>query len=419
MKQKTSAEICCIIIQKLLPSIYCSSLLNSFVCKIFEKIIPFHIYKIQSESKYANRFKSKVFLLKKDRIGISASAISNLSLNKDVVINEEKLPDLYLYSHKNVIVSSCSDHIININERLIINDYLANKNDDNKTYYDYITRTFFRDIAFLRKKNLTRYIDCGIKIFGKYSFNYYHAVYENLIRLLLLQEFNDMIPTDVPIIIDEDTIKIPSLNQILKELTKDLKRKIEVIKIDELVEIGDLWSFTPINQFTPNYKNSSLSKDTDQLFDREYTLKMRNKLLLMKSNKDFPTKLFITRKNTNRRNFNEDDVFSVLEPYGFIKIAPEEFTLEEQIQMFHNAQWIVSGSGAALTNLIFCQSYCNVLCLLGRSGHIQTCFTTPAFFNHAKMHYYQQENENIVGVHSNFHINVEKFNKYFKSIIES
>ena len=417
MKRLDYAEICCVKLQKILtfsPSRLC---VHSYLCKVLEKFTKFQVYTILSEFEFSTKFKSRIELIKSGRKGNAVSGVSNLT-NGKASIYEEKLPDLYLYCHRNVAVSYCSDHIIEIKERLIINDYLANKNDDNKTYNDKITRACFRNIAFLRRNFKKREIDRGIKICGKYSFNYYHDIYENLIRLVLLQDINDKIPKDIPIIMDEDIIKIPSLNRIVKELSKDLNRKIEIIKQNELIIVKELWNFTAINQLVPNYKDVNLSKDTDYLFDKDYILKMRNSLLPIKSNREFPTMLFITRKNTNKRNYNEDDIFSILKPYGFIKISPEEFTLEEQIQMFYNAQWIVSGSGAALTNLIFCQSYCNVLCILGRSGHILTCFTTPAFFNNAKMYYYQQGNEKV-GVHSNFHINVEMFNQYFKSIIES
>lgn len=417
MKRLDYTEICCIFLQKVL-SFLPQRFFKPFLCKIIERFTQFHVYTILSESEFSIKFKSSIELIKSGRKGHAVSGVSNLT-NGKAIIYEEELPNLYLYCHRNVAISYCSDHIIKIKERLIINDYLANKNDDNKTYNDKITRTCFRNIAFLRRNFKKREIDKGIKICGKYSFNYYHDIYENLIRLVLLRDMNNSIPQEVPIIVDEDIVRLPSLNCILQELSKDLNREIEIIKQNELIIVKELWNFTTINQLVPNYKNVNLTKDTDYLFDKDYILKMCNSLLPIKSSREFPNKLFITRKNTNKRNYNEDDVFSILEPCGFVKIAPEEFTLEEQIQMFHNAQWIVSGSGAALTNLIFCQSGCNVLCLLGTSGRILTCFTTPAFFNNAKMYYYQEENENTVGVHSNFCINVEKFNKYFKSIIES
>lgn len=417
MKHQDLAEICCKILHKFLSLSILGNSLHSFLCKLIEKLTQYHVYKILSESDFAIKFKSNVVLIKSGRKGTAVSVVSNLT-SKDAVIYEGDLPNIYLYSHKNAAVSYCSDHIINVKERLIANDYLANKNDDNKTYNDKITRTLFRDIAFLHNKSNIRTIEKGIKICGKYSFNYYHDMFENLIRLVILQDINGIIPNDIPIIVDEDIVKIPSLNCILHELTKNLNREIEVIRQNELIIVGELWSFTAINQLVPNYKNASLSKDIDYLFDKEYIQKLRNSLLPIRSNREFPQRIFITRKNTNKRNFNEDEIFSVLDSYGFVKIAPEEFCIQDQIQLFYNAQWIVGGSGAALTNLLFCQSDCNVLCLIGRTGHVATCFTTPVHFNAAKIYYYQQGNKNVVGVHSNFNVDVEKFNHYFKTIIK-
>lgn len=416
MKHLDLAEICCKILHKISSSCFLGTILYSFLCKIIERFTQFHIYKILCESDFATKFQSNLVLIKSRRKGTAVSVISNLT-NKDAVIYEEDLPNIYMYCHKNASISYCSDHIINVKERLIANDYLANKSDDNKTYNDKITRTLFRNIAFLRKNNNAREIEKGIKVCGKYSFNYYHDMYENLIRLVLLQDINDRIPIGIPIIVDEDIIKIPSLNRILQELTKNLKREIEIIHQNELITVGELWSFTTINQLVPNYKNASLSKDIDYLFDKEYIQKLRNSLLPLKSDREFPTKIFITRKNTNKRNFNEDDVFSILEPYGFVKIAPEEFSIENQINLFYNAQWIVGGSGAALTNLLFCQPNCNIVCIIGRIGHVATCFTAPVHFNNAKIYYYQQDNK-ATGVHSDFHVDKEGFNQYFKSMVK-
>lgn len=89
---------------------------------------------------------------------------------------------------------------------------------------------------------------------------------------------------------------------------------------------------------------------------------MRDKLLLFKSNLATPKRIFLTRKSTKKRHYNESEVWGVLKEYGFEVVAPETYTFCEQMALFNNADYIVGGSGAAFTNLLFCHSGCKVIC---------------------------------------------------------
>lgn len=53
---------------------------------------------------------------------------------------------------------------------------------------------------------------------------------------------------------------------------------------------------------------------------------------------------------------NEKELIQYLESKGFLIVALEELTIEEQAQLFNAAEVIVAGEGALLTNLIFCNS---------------------------------------------------------------
>lgn len=69
----------------------------------------------------------------------------------------------------------------------------------------------------------------------------------------------------------------------------------------------------------------------------------------------FPEKVFISRKDaTTRRMINEDEVFSLFEPLGFVRIFMTQLNFIEQVALFNNAKVIVAAHGSSLTNLIFC-----------------------------------------------------------------
>lgn len=66
-------------------------------------------------------------------------------------------------------------------------------------------------------------------------------------------------------------------------------------------------------------------------------------------------KIYITRQNSAVRNLiNERDVFNKLKKSGFRMIDLNNFNVFEQINLFSNAEVIVSATGSGLTNIVFC-----------------------------------------------------------------
>jgi tetratricopeptide (TPR) repeat protein/capsular polysaccharide biosynthesis protein len=69
-----------------------------------------------------------------------------------------------------------------------------------------------------------------------------------------------------------------------------------------------------------------------------------------------PERIYISRAKAGyRRLFNEAEVLDLLQAYGFVSVALEELSLDEQIDLFRNAKTIVAPHGSGLTNILFCQ----------------------------------------------------------------
>ncbi|WXG56868.1 MAG: glycosyltransferase family 61 protein [Candidatus Sedimenticola sp. (ex Thyasira tokunagai)] len=58
---------------------------------------------------------------------------------------------------------------------------------------------------------------------------------------------------------------------------------------------------------------------------------------------------------------NEEQLIEHLEHLGFEIICPELLPHKEQVALFSAAKVVVATTGAALTNLLFCQPECNVI----------------------------------------------------------
>jgi capsular polysaccharide biosynthesis protein len=57
----------------------------------------------------------------------------------------------------------------------------------------------------------------------------------------------------------------------------------------------------------------------------------------------------------------EPELWPWLEQRGFVRIDAGTFSVQEQIDLFHNAEVVVAPHGAALTNITFCRPGTRVL----------------------------------------------------------
>lgn len=396
---------------------YISVAVYNLLRLLTKNTLGYQLYKIESVKNYCKKHNLNYEILTSGRIGNSWTSASNLNGFSCRKVSAP-LPDIALSKFENNIITSNSDFIIDKNNGIIINDYCANNNDDNKTYVDGITLAYYRRCCLVKKQKPTNEIESGIMISGKFSFNYYHNIYENLIRILLIKEYNELIPQNVPVIIDEDVLKINSLKLIFEKLMENTERKYLSICKEKDYVVKELYYFSSINHLTPQHTNPYIEKASDFLFDKTYFERYKKYLISLKDEKtDFPKRIFISRMNIRKRNFNEESVYQTLKPLGFVMIAPETLPFEKQIALFNNAEFIVGGSGAAFTNMMFCSEDCRTIIIIGRGGNPSACFNAPAFFNGASISYYQSTEKKGVGIHMDFSVNIKDFESFVREHI--
>lgn len=399
------------------PSVFVNRFCYALLVKPFELSCNLKVFRIVSADDYSAKYGTKVQTIRKDRKGYVANAV-HVGMYRVQELYESPLPDMNLYRFESVTISRGSDLILDIKRRIAIDDYIATKNDDNKTYEDAVTKCQWRNIAIVRLGKKKKSLSAGIMINGQYSFNYYHNMYENLIRLLPLKEVNEVIPSEASVIIDSDIVKYESLKRAYEILSGGLKRNTEVITKEDLFAVGQLYCISDVNYIVPSHANFQTGNETDYIFDKEFTFGMRNELLHYKSHNIFPKRIFITRNNTAHRHFNEDKLFGVLESYGFEKVAPENYSMEDQMKMFNDAEWIIGGSGAAFTNLMFCSEDCNIVCVKGYTSYVHPVFVAPVCFVKARMRYFMTKNGfSAMFAHSSFTIDVEEFRTFVENNI--
>lgn len=80
------------------------------------------------------------------------------------------------------------------------------------------------------------------------------------------------------------------------------------------------------------------------------------------ANKKYPKRLYVKRGNVDHREvINDNEVIEYLESIGFESLTMQGRTIQEQADIYYNADVIVSVCGSALTNLLFIREKITVI----------------------------------------------------------
>lgn len=395
------------------------NLLGKLLCSFhhsFLKLFDITFLPVESAVTYREKYNScEITAIRNNRTGFVSEPAFDVKKSK-LIIEERQLPDLNLYHFYDVMVHGNSDIVVDKTHRCVINDYCYDL-DKNVKFVDGLLYQLKSNICILRSnlRHSSRRLPAGLMITGKFSKNFYHEILENLIKLVFLNELN--VPERVPIIVDESVKNVPAFSFILSTLLQHSQRSIVYVGFNEIVSFEELYVISNVNRITPHLVNRPAKKD-DIVFDVEALRKMRDSLLFFKTNTSTPTKIFLTRKNTSHRNFNEEEILNLLEPLGFVAIAPEEYSFQEQISIFNNSDFIIGGTGAAFTNLLFLKSGCKVLCIRPNVKGSPSGFTVLSAINHAYFLYYRSdENRTSDNIHQDYFVNPYKFKDFLMDFI--
>ncbi len=181
-----------------------------------------------------------------------------------------------------------------------------------------------------------------------FSANYYHALFDTLGRLALIEMNN----------IAYDYIYIPINSSYIKELLE-----LWGIRPNQVISSVHIHGIQADTLLVPSELCNVIPQEMDNgAHVHPYTAQyIRYKLLTKLKNypvnmKKLSKKVFISRKDAGMRKIlNEDEIFAPLEKRGFVRYEISKLSVAEQIMLFHNADIIVGEHGAAFANIIFCK----------------------------------------------------------------
>ena len=334
--------------------------------------------------------------------------------SRDNSLEPVSLPDICINEYKDVIIAGQSQFVYETAKGAIVNDFQTLFDEGLYQNADSTLWLQKGGAAFLKTKfhEYHRDISEGIMITGIFAFNYYHMLFENYIKLLAVEKSD--IPKTVPIIVDSICKKYDSFQQVINTLNVSGRELIYLDRLEKM-RVGHLYAVSNINIIAPQARDVMKTRPMDVAFDLNYLSTLRNRLLSLKSDKNFSKRVFIRRKGFAKRSWNEEEISVFLKTKGFEEYSPQDLCFSDQIALFNDAEFIVAGSGAALSNLLFCSEGCRVMCVYSAKVNIPS-FTTLAYMNGAFMKYMigtPIKSSSVSNTHSDFTVDIEKFKEVF------
>ena len=272
-----------------------------------------------------------------------------------------ELDDCTIIGESNVVIDSTGTAVFNHssgmnvdhNDLAIISDRVYTRLGANRwiNYYS------------IDRLNLIR---CGISMVHPYHWNYFHFIIEVLPKFLILEK--TVIPRSVPLIFDSCVQNIPQLLELI-EIFNVENREVLFINRLEWRRVDKLYLISPVQRFPLNLIDPRKEQLDTFAYNGESIKWLRKRIfdflgVTDNDNRDITRhKIFLSRKNGTRRPYNEADVWEVLKEFGYISVNTASMSIREQADLFSKADYIVSASGAALTNMIFCRPGTKILVL--------------------------------------------------------
>lgn len=185
--------------------------------------------------------------------------------------------------------------------------------------------------------------------------NYYHTVIDHISRIYLIDQ-------SIYKEIDEIKLLVPNkLTKIEKYFFERISPKNISVKI---INSNNIYCLE--NLIFPSF----LSRQNSGYLPSTYLKYFWSKILPKRSRNKI-NRIYISRKLTTsggmRCVLNESELIDQLKNYGFQKYSLENMPIEDQIELFYDAEIVIAPHGAGLTNLIFSEKI-HVLELFSGTG---------------------------------------------------
>lgn len=356
----------------------------------------------------------------------------NITSFKDInnfilIKKEENGRDIRLYNFENVRLVGISNYYPDIlfmtenYEKLILPLKEMSMSLHKKSYYEE-NGMFFDNIENYENYNI---INQELYFFIYNTENYYHFIYDTLPYLYCYLEIRKS---------NKDLKLLMNYNKGKNVLLPFVKETLELLDIYE----KDIIIHNPNNKYKKIYLSNSLTHDgLSNQKPREEIFKIYDILVKKALEKEVNIpkykKIYISRRTNNkkcninigtdytqrRKLLNENELVKNLENLGFKEFFGEELNMLQKIIFFYQAEIVIGAIGGTITNTIFCNKKCKIICLVSpdflrinqRMKYILN--NNTILFNDT----YLDKNDNLVPLNVRIKV-IDENNKYYNFLGE-
>lgn len=315
---------------------------------------------------------SVVMTIKKETNGVSVSPKINNTYKSEIT----RIPAVNLYHFQGVQCCVRSSSVVCGNKLIL--ERVPDCDPTISTYATgYIKRHGVR-IASIERGKSGDHLDRGIFLGGNGAANYYHWMIEIAPKLEFISQLGPEF-SEYPLLVDEHVMKTPNFLYALDHLKPLGSRKIVALTSDTVYSVESLLYITSPAFLPFNIRGEHPFSVNWFLFRTESITFLRDKFLQGQEMEGFPARkrIFLARR-PHRRCYNQDEVFTLFEKYGFKKVFLEDYNVPSQIGIVANAEMIAGPTGAAWTNLIFCKTGTKCLCWMSEKTADFSAFSSLA-----------------------------------------
>lgn len=299
--------------------------------------------------------------------GYSTSPKTN---SNDAVTHHYDFPSIQARLFRNVDISAGSSSLLTESTAIIPDYYVHNRHaliEDGALLYSQLDGQ-----AVVRRRQTER-IEKGICVFGSGTLNWYHWLIEILPSAAFSRRLDDNF-RDFPLLVHEGCLNAASFRQSLSCAAP--QATILPLKPQVVYRVSDLLMIDAPATGPMNLLPGVWPRVTDYAQHSESLLCYRDLILseLRIRRKSGKRRIFLARGN-GRRAYNQDDLVEIAEGFGFDVIHPENLSFRDQVELFHNCEFLVGASGAAFANLLFCTPGAKALTWVLKQYNEFCCFS--------------------------------------------
>lgn len=329
-----------------------------------------------------------------------------------------QLPAVGAYRFSNATVSSGSRTVILAQSNQVVIERLTTATEADADYSQ--TDLYFHNLTHALVRTTSREsLPKGIIINSSNEVNYYHWMIDALAQLQFCAELPD-IYDDYPILISATSQKMEAVKAMMDAI--NIRRSVIFLKNLISYEVADLLYISQPNNMLPHLRHGSFYKAQYAFARPESIFFLREKGLQLSRSAaatSRPQRIILGRRG-NLRQYNQDELMSLGNRYGFTPIYLEDMNFAEQVATVANAKMIIGPSGAAWTNLIFASPNARGLCWAAAEQGEASCFSNLAAIVGMKLDHlaYSGGSQNTRFLHSlSYQLDLGKVEAWMKETI--